>query len=93
MKVVHCSRCGIFLSQSELRYIVGVHVTLDLDGCGGDGAAERLAHRMYEGDESLTELYSREMAFTLCPACRDRFVANPLDHPEEQVLHDHGLLQ
>ncbi len=30
-------------------------------------------------EETLAELFTREMAFTLCKPCRDLFVANPLD--------------
>ena len=54
MKVVHCSRCGLFLGQNDLRYIVSVHVTLDVDGCEGTAGAEKMGSR-------------QSISFTSCP--------------------------
>ena len=93
MKVVHCSRCGQFLAPSELRYIVGINLTLDLDGSSRTPESDPVANRLFEGGESLADLYYREMVFTLCSTCRDRFVNNPLDRPEELLAEDLGLLQ
>lgn len=95
MNVVHCSRCGRFLGNDQIRFIVGMHVTLDVDGCqGGDRVAEQLAaHMNRAGESSLGEVYTREMAFVLCTPCRESFVANPLSTTDELPAVDLGLLQ
>ena len=82
MRVVHCSRCGTFIQKDELRYIVGVHVTLDIDGFTDLALAAEMAPHLVdnpEPEETLAELFTREMAFMLCQPCRDRFVENPVD--------------
>lgn len=95
MKVVHCSCCGSFIQPNEFRYIVGVHVTLDVDGCEtGTEVATRLAREMTGSAEtSLGEVLTKELAFTLCSICRNEFVSNPLHRKDGVRPADCGLLQ
>ncbi|MBN1947699.1 MAG: hypothetical protein JW797_18685 [Bradymonadales bacterium] len=96
MRVDHCSRCGEHIASDEIRYIVGVQVTLDLDGFqGGVESAYEIAERLnakQSCDESLSEVFSREMVFTLCKHCRDGFVDNPLGRQERLLCPDLGFI-
>ena len=95
MRVVHCSGCGSFLQPDELRYIVGVHVTLDVDGfVDSEATAYNIAEQLEQrSSSSLGDVFTREMAFTLCVSCSDEFVSDPLNRPQELREPDHGLLQ
>lgn len=94
MKVVHCSRCRSFIQPDELRYIVAVHVTLDTDGFADKQLdAGQLAAEMASNEEGLLDLFTREMAFTVCRNCRDSFVSNPLNCRDAKSRQDLGLLQ
>ena len=95
MRVVHCSSCGSFLQPDELRYIVGVHVTLDVDGFADpEACAYRVASQLDQRSSgSLADVFTKELAFTLCVACRNDFVSDPLHRPQELREPDHGLLQ
>lgn len=94
MKVVRCSRCGEYIRAGELRYIVGVHVTLDTDGLADGADVVGLATALStnpDSDEALTEIFTREMAYTLCQSCRDLFVQDPLARPAGTL--DQGYVQ
>ncbi|MCA9562977.1 MAG: hypothetical protein KC561_05785 [Myxococcales bacterium] len=96
MNVIHCSRCGNFIGTSEVRFVVGLHVTLDVDGLDNDdwtnalnisksGTPDRL--------EEVHELVATEKAFTICSNCRSAFVSDPLGASAQNHDAEAGLLQ
>jgi hypothetical protein len=79
-----------------MRYLVGVHVTLDTDGVADSSelAAEVLSQSEEGGvEEALAQVFSRDMVFTLCSDCRNHFVANPLGRTAFGVAPDLGFVQ
>lgn len=97
MKVVRCSSCARFLHEADLRYIVGVHVTLDVDGLGHSPSdVQSLAQALDQQDaeeSGLADVFCKDLAFVLCTGCRNDFVRNPLNRRGDEREADAGLLQ
>jgi hypothetical protein len=77
-----------------MRYLIGLHVTLDIDGFEPDvdGLARQLEAAQQAG-ESLDQLVAQDLAFTLCQTCRDDFVKNPIGRTTSHSHRDLGLVQ
>jgi predicted amidophosphoribosyltransferase len=85
-----CARCGKAMRPGTVKYLVRIEVLADWDGhlvAIGDEEEQERAMRsalkaMEERDEAelLREVYHREVHL-LCPGCRDRYMANPLNMP------------
>ena len=85
-----CERCGHWMDDGSVAYEVRIQVYADFDGvlvppeAGTTPEAEfrKLAARMAEQDseELMRGVYHSEQHL-LCPGCRDRYLANPLNAP------------
>jgi hypothetical protein len=85
-----CDKCGKTMPDGSLAYEVKIQVYADFDGVLPDvGAAEHLEARLRElvaamdgadPDELMRDVYHEER-YLLCPGCRDRYLANPLNLP------------
>ena len=85
-----CDKCGRRMPDGSLAYEVRIQVAADFDGVltepeeGADLAeqARTLADALASRD---AETLLREVVHTechlLCPGCRDRYLANPLNLP------------
>lgn len=95
MKVIRCSRCGAFIRSKDLRYLIGLHVTLDRDGFTEDELhdAQSRVEAARRNGESLAERFTCEKAFLVCEDCRDQFVDNPLGRFPEMMRPDPGFVQ
>ena len=83
-----CEKCRRQIPDGGLAYEVSIQVVADFDGHlpeAGDGAA--LEQRLREvtaqalerdPDALMRDVYHAERHL-LCPVCRDRYVANPLN--------------
>ena len=78
------------MSDGSVAYEVKIQVYADFDGIlappepgsGSDAALRDLAARMAESDpEDLMRGVFHSERHLLCPACRDRYLANPLNLP------------
>lgn len=84
-----CDRCGATLPDGALFYILKIALTQGFDGVipdDGEADLDALARRIDEKtrgvpERLLEEDVHQEMAFVLCPRCREKFAANPLDLP------------
>lgn len=81
-----CSRCGKYLHEGSLKYIVRINVFADFDGylCDEDkSSAEDLQSLIRQikdkTPETLENDIYQEMAFLLCKSCRNIFIKNPLN--------------
>jgi hypothetical protein len=95
MQVIRCSRCGGFIRSHELRYLIGLHVTLDRDGFTEQDLGDpcRRVEATRRVGESLDERFTCEKAFVVCSSCRDQIVDNPLGAYPEMMLPDLGFVQ
>jgi len=85
-----CEHCGHRLPDGSLAYEVRIQVCADFDGvlshpetaAPTDVAIRELVAEMEGRDpeELLREVYHSERHL-LCPGCRDRYLANPLNLP------------
>jgi hypothetical protein len=85
-----CEKCGRRMPAGSLAYEVRIQVSADFDGVlpeaeGHQDARERmqaLVKEMTERDpgELMREVVHSERHL-LCPRCRDRYLANPLNLP------------
>lgn len=91
-----CERCGREMTDGSLAYEVRIDVTADFDGVlaapeTGRRTEEELRElvaRMADRDsEALMRDVYHSQRYLLCPACRDRYLANPLNLP----LPDGGI--
>lgn len=85
-----CERCGRAMSDGGLAYEVRIEVRADFDGVlpspeeVGDipGRQRRLLDLLARTDpEAAMEDVCHEERHLLCPTCRERFLANPLNRP------------
>jgi hypothetical protein len=85
-----CERCGHWMEDGSLAYDVRIQVSADFDGVlvppepgtRSDAGLRELVASLSErdSDELLREVYHSERHL-LCPGCRDRYLANPLNLP------------
>ena len=85
-----CEKCGEEMPDGSLAYEVKIQVYADFDGVlPEEGTAVERAARMRElvkkMEESDPEALMREVfheeRHLLCPGCRERYLANPLNLP------------
>jgi hypothetical protein len=85
-----CEKCGRQMPAGSLAYDVRIQVCADFDGVLPEREAHRdaqeqmqaLLREMAERDpeELMREVIHNERHL-LCPGCRDRYLANPLNLP------------
>jgi hypothetical protein len=85
-----CERCGQWMEDGSVAYEVRIQVCADFDGVlvppesgiSTEAELRRLTDRLVEEDpaELLRSVYHSEQHL-LCPGCRDRYLANPLNIP------------
>ena len=83
-----CEKCGNVLANGSLAYEVRIQVCADFDGVlpeleTTEDSAERLralAASLADADPAdlMRDVYHTEQHL-LCPACRDHYLANPLN--------------
>jgi hypothetical protein len=84
-----CSRCGAAFAPGALRYVVRIEAYADFDGvvaveeaqATAEAIRELLAVAAERSAEALEADVYAQAVHLLCKACRDRFMANPLDLP------------
>lgn len=90
-----CEKCGQELPDGSLAYEVHIRVYADFDGVLSElgSAAERearlkaLVAAMEQADpEKLLRDVYHEEKHLLCPGCRERYLANPLNTPLPEGL-------
>ncbi len=85
-----CERCGKQMPDGSLAYEVKIQVYADFDGVLPEvETADEMEARLRElveamegmdPDELLRDVYHEERHL-VCPGCRDRYLANPLNLP------------
>jgi hypothetical protein len=85
-----CEKCGKEMPDGSLAYEVKIQVVADFDGVLPEAeTAEQVEDRMRETvadmeqadpDALMRDVYHQERHL-LCPACRERYLANPLNLP------------
>ncbi len=90
-----CERCGRQMRAGSLAYELRIQVCADFDGVLPEAATCRDAQEQMralvaemarrEPEELLREVTHSERHL-LCPVCRDRYLANPLNLPLEDGL-------
>jgi hypothetical protein len=85
-----CEKCGKQMPDGSLAYEVKIQVYADFDGVLAEsGGAEEMEARMRklaadmeqaDPDALMRDVFQQERHL-LCPACRDRYLANPLNLP------------
>ena len=83
-----CEKCRRYIPDGGLAYEVRIEVCADFDGVlpeEGETLAEggeKLLRKMADRDEAelMRDVHHVE-THLLCPACRERFMANPLNLP------------
>lgn len=89
-----CFGCGKILPPGSLKYVVQINVFADFDGViqeselgeedilsseGTGSGIEQLLLEIQQMDPSKLENdVHQQMAFVLCPACKDKFLKNPI---------------
>lgn len=89
-----CSKCGRKLSPGEQAYRLLISVLSDFDGVILEDTltdAESMleeAKRKVEGipADVLEEEVHKEFSFLLCPQCKQKYCANPLNLPLRGVI-------
>ena len=90
-----CEKCGKEMPDGGLAYEVKIQVYADFDGVlPRVETAEELEARLHElvaameeadPDELMQEVFHEEVHL-VCRACRDRYLANPLNLPLPESL-------
>jgi hypothetical protein len=90
-----CEKCGLRMPAGSLAYEVRIEVCADFDGVLSEAETHQDARAQMQAlvtemtardpDELMREVYHRERHL-LCPGCRDRFLANPLNLPLREEL-------
>ena len=85
-----CEKCGKEMPDGSVAYEVKIQVYADFDGVLPEaGTAEEVEARMRElvvgmeqadPDALMRDVFHQERHL-LCPACRERYLANPLNLP------------
>jgi hypothetical protein len=85
-----CAKCGREMPDGGLAYEVRIQVYADFDGVlpeaeASEGLEAHLkalvaAMDRADSDELMRDVYHEERHL-LCPACRERYLANPLNLP------------
>jgi hypothetical protein len=85
-----CKKCGKKMRDGSLAYEVKIQVYADFDGVlPGVKTADDMEARLRElleamegadPDELMRDVFHEERHL-LCPGCRDRYLANPLNLP------------
>ena len=85
-----CEKCGKELADGSLAYEVKIQVYADFDGVLPEGGSaeeqeariRELVSGMEEADPDvlMRDVFHQERHL-LCPACRERYLANPLNLP------------
>lgn len=90
-----CDKCRRQMPDGALAYEVRIEVMADFDGVlvvpedAGDAAAQRreiLAAAEQADPDALMDDVCHSERHLLCPACRERFLANPLNLPLPETL-------
>ncbi len=86
----HCDKCGKEMPDGSIAYEVRIQVYADFDGVMPRiETAEELEARLHElvaamdgadPDELMRDVFHEERHL-LCPGCRERYLANPLNLP------------
>jgi len=86
----HCDKCGMEMPDGSIAYEVRIQVYADFDGVIPQiETAEELEARLNElvaamdgadPDELMRDVFHEERHL-LCPGCRERYLANPLNLP------------
>ncbi|HTY07806.1 MAG TPA: hypothetical protein VMF29_01450, partial [Candidatus Edwardsbacteria bacterium] len=84
-----CDKCGAAIPAGGLYYEARIVLDQGFDGVivvGPDDDLQSLVRRVDEQTRGVPERLleqdvHKEMAFLLCPRCRERFAANPLNLP------------
>jgi hypothetical protein len=94
MLLYSCDGCGREIPQE--RFVVRVEVVpafdpeqideADLDTDHLEKIAETIEAMESTGDFEYDDCGSRSLRYDLCPACRDRFVADPLGQDSRRRL-------
>ncbi len=89
-----CQKCGKKMADGSLAYEVKIQVYADFDGVLPDmEASDELQVRLREllramegadPDDLVRDVYHEERHL-LCPGCRDRYLANPLNRPLPEI--------
>lgn len=85
----HCHKCNRALPIGASFYHLRISVEQGFDGVIEAGPAEELKTLMAKIDRQtsgvpeqlLEDEVHKEYAFVLCPRCREKFCANPLNLP------------
>ncbi len=90
-----CEKCGKEMADGSIAYEVKIQVYADFDGVLPQvESAEEMEARLRElvaameeadPDELMRDVFHEELHL-LCPRCRDRYVANPLNLPLPEGL-------
>jgi len=94
---VTCDHCGRPLEEGETHFVVRIEVfapapdvaltAADLDEDHMEAVSEALEHsEQAEGDDDLAPATQR-LRFDLCPACRKRYLRDPLGKEAGKKLH------
>jgi hypothetical protein len=85
-----CDRCGQQMPDGSLAYEVKIQVYADFDGVLPEaGTADEVEARLRDltaaidradPDELMRDVFHEERHL-LCPGCRERYLANPLNLP------------
>jgi hypothetical protein len=90
-----CAKCGKVMPDGYPAYEVTIRVAADFDGvlveegspAEVEGTLRSLLGAMERADpEALAREVCHEQRHLLCRACRDRFLANPLNLPLPESL-------
>ncbi len=89
-----CSKCGRTLGPGEQAYRLLISLVSDFDGVITDDSlsdAESIVEETKTKTEGvpsdlLEEEVHKEFSFMLCPQCKERYCANPLNLPLRGII-------
>ena len=91
---VSCDHCGKQMRAGEDRYVVKIEVfaahdpaeitEADLEEDHMEAVSELLREMEDAGEADAVEPASRRLRYDLCPACRQRFLRDPLSRESAQ---------
>jgi len=81
-----CDRCGTYLPDGSIKYIVHIQILSDFEGIilyegGGDpeDSLQQLSDVELVDEDDLEEEVYQELSFVLCSACKNRFAHDPFN--------------